>query len=53
MKSVNGLMGIKLAATPIYDGTKASTPFHTDISAARWMSNLTAILYLSIITEQR
>lgn len=53
MKSVNSLMGIKLAATPIYGGTKASTPFHTDISAARWMSNLTAILYLSIITEQR
>ncbi len=53
MKSVNGLMGIKSAATPIYGGTKASIPFHTGISDTRWMPNLTAILYLSIITEQR
>ena len=53
MESVNGLMGIKSAATPIYGGTKAGIPFHTGISDTRWMSNLTAILYLSIITEQR
>ena len=36
-----------------YGGTKVSIPFHTGISDTRWMSNLTAILYLSIITEQR
>lgn len=53
MKSVNGLTGIKSAATPIYDGTKSSIPFYTSISDARWMSNLTAILHLSIIAGQR
>lgn len=31
MKSANGLTGIKSAATPIYGGTKASTPFRADI----------------------
>ena len=44
--------GHKAGSTPIYGGTKASIPFHSGISDARWKPNLTAILYLSIITEQ-
>ena len=38
MKSVDGLMGIKTPATPIYR-TKVSIPFHTGISDTGGMSS--------------
>ena len=39
MKSVNGLMGIKTPATPIYGGKKVSIPFHTGISDTGGLSS--------------
>lgn len=45
--------GHKAGSNAIYGGTKASIPFHTGIVDTGWMSNLTAILYLSIIAGRR